>query len=277
MTKPRAPSHRDAPSTHSASVAALFIAATLACATANAQSRSAETGRTVDAAMAEFRAGHYGTAVTLFRVAYDQTHEAFILFNLAVSYERVGDVDHALATYREFIRALSPAEEAQRAPAQQAIARLEAARTPTTASVSAAPTSSATVSTPPMAHERPRTIAPERTRTSVSPLLVAGGAVAVASAASAIIVWALSNGIADGYGRRCVEGTGAAPASCDADRISTQADLDVRGGVIDGLWVLSGVGVIGAAVGVYLTIRSGRESDVRAVIGPNYVGAQWRF
>lgn len=237
---------------------------------ASAQTRAPiDPGPEIEAGTAEFRARHYPEAITLFRAAYIESHQAFLLYNIAVAYDRSGDAVHAIESYRQFLATLGPSDATQRTTVEQAIARLEAS-IPTTPS--SAPTSPVSATPSPVRHEEHPS--------GVSPLLFAGAALAVAAAAGAVVVWAVSDSLAHSYTQRCVAPAGALPASCAMDFATTQSDLNTRGVVIDVLWVAAGIGAVGATVGAILTARnrtSSHEAAVQAVVAPNYAGVLWRF
>ena len=51
-----------------------------------------------------YRAGKFPEAISLLTKAYDIEHDPTLLYNIARSYENVGDLDHAVATYEQYLR-----------------------------------------------------------------------------------------------------------------------------------------------------------------------------
>ena len=78
-----------------------------------------------------YRQGRYREAIAAFETAYRLRPHGVIHFNLAQCHERLGELTAAIASYREYLRALPQAED--RALVQAAVARLESAATATAA------------------------------------------------------------------------------------------------------------------------------------------------
>jgi tetratricopeptide (TPR) repeat protein len=51
-----------------------------------------------------YRAGKFPEAITLLTKAYDIEHDPTLLYNIARAYENVGDLDHAVQTYEQYLR-----------------------------------------------------------------------------------------------------------------------------------------------------------------------------
>ncbi|MEI8255284.1 MAG: hypothetical protein WCJ30_06375 [Deltaproteobacteria bacterium] len=238
---------------------------------ASAQPRGgSDGGRDLEAGAEQFRQGHYDDAITLFRAAYIHSRQPYLLFNIAVAYERIGDRPHALDFYRQYAAALPLTDREGRARSDEAIARFSAPATsavnPTTNVASTSPT------TEPRGNARP-------TR-GVSPLLVAGGAVTVAGAVAASVLWAVTDTEVRGYTARCVDTT-TPPAQCGADYGAVRGDANTRAIVVDVLWGVTGLAAAVTAVGVYLTVRDPGRADARPraqlIVGPSYAGVSCAF
>jgi tetratricopeptide (TPR) repeat protein len=51
-----------------------------------------------------YRAGKFPEAIDLLSKAYDLEHDPTLLYNIARSYENLGDLDHAAATYEKYLQ-----------------------------------------------------------------------------------------------------------------------------------------------------------------------------
>lgn len=268
-TRPDRPTIRSAPLVRAGLTFgfALVIGGPGAASTAYAQSRvQPEASHELEVATQHFRQGHYPEAITLFRAAYIQSHSSFLLFNIAVAYERQGDAVQALDFYRQYAARLGLTDAEARARVDASIRRLEAVRSTTNGRAAGPP--SDVVNTPGAVSRR------------VSPVLAAGGAVAVASAITAVVLWAVTDDEVRGYTRRCVDTTSPVMV-CGADYAATQRDAGTRAIAVDVLWGATGIAAVVAAVGVILTVRgSERPTLARSAqlfLAPNRAGVLWHF
>lgn len=85
--------------------------------------------RHYDTGDTHFAQGRFAEAATEFQAAYDISHNAALLYNIARSHERAGNVDAAIETYQRFLEAGAPGTG--RTEIEDAIRSLESSRTPT--------------------------------------------------------------------------------------------------------------------------------------------------
>lgn len=78
-------------------------------------------------AQQQSKAGQLAEAEKSYRLAYEVSHDARLLFNIARVLDKRGQKEEALSTYRQFLDA-PVADEAQKAKAREFVAQLEGKR-----------------------------------------------------------------------------------------------------------------------------------------------------
>jgi tetratricopeptide (TPR) repeat protein len=250
-------------------VAALLLVAAPAAAADRAAARAA-----YDEAVKHYNLGEFQQALDGFTVAYRETADPTLLFNLAQCSRKLGDHQKAVLLYRSYLRASGDAtntDEVKRliASLEEDIRReQESKQAPPQGVEPAAP------SPPPMidGHRRtvaglpyvPPTPAPPTIASWATPTRRAGVGLMAGGAALAIVGFGLA---------------GSAPGIVgDADRASTMADAQAtynRAVAFNQAgWALVGVGAAAAAAGVVLLALPRRGGALQAFVSPSGVGVK---
>ncbi|MDQ3036878.1 MAG: hypothetical protein M3Y87_31080 [Myxococcota bacterium] len=207
-----------------------------------------------------FDRAQYDDALREFEAAYDLSHRAALLYNIYLTYERLGRYGQAADRLEQFLRDDPSIEDDQRATYEARIANLRERAT-----AAAAPT--------PMPEPQPEPAPVDEG--GLSPLGIAGIATLGAGAAS-LIVFAITGGMALGEDASLADRCGAsAGRTCTEEDVSGLRTLTT---VADVTWV---AGLVLAAAGATLLAidltsdRSGETAriSVAPMMGPGFAGA----
>src|SRR5437868_1668528 len=84
-------------------VVALLGGIALATSDARAESPEAAVERLANEALTAYKGADYKRAVELLEQAYDLRQVPALLYNLAKAYDKLGDIEHAYDTYRQYV------------------------------------------------------------------------------------------------------------------------------------------------------------------------------
>jgi tetratricopeptide (TPR) repeat protein len=250
-------------------LAALLLGASGAATARAAESPEEHVERLAEEALNAYRGADYKRAVELLRKAYEIRQVPALLYNMAKAYDKLGDVDHAYASYRLYANSAA-ADPKLKGRAEARMAALEAVRRKDAAAAARTgepPRPTAQVEPPPAPSEPPppaQLVPPpppqpsaderragarqrfmrDRHRARLTTVVLGGatvvfGAVAIGLSADALVL--------QGRFDR---------ATLPADKSRFESDARVRAGVADGFWVATAAT---AAVTGYFLYRSLRH------------------
>lgn len=208
----------------------LILMPLVARAEVNAQARAAAEAHDKQAAKF-YEAGQWELARIEFEAAFKLTNEPDVLYNVAMCWEREGDVRQVIATLERYCQ-MKPDDKA----AAQKLAKLRE-------SVAAAQLPSA--ATPPSATPKPQTVPEPKSGEGKSPVLSTKRKVAIAFLAGggAFLVGALGAGIAAELDRQSLQSGDLTyrDAQTTASRASTERAVAISFGVVGGALAVGGI------------------------------------
>jgi tetratricopeptide (TPR) repeat protein len=208
-----------------------------------AESPEAEVERLANEALAAYKGADYKRAVELLEHAYDIRQVPALLYNLAKAYDKLGDIEHAYDTYRQYVDSAA-ADPKLKARAEARLTALAEAKRTKAAGARAAelppppppqPAEVEPTKPPPpsaaelqaRAHEQ---FVRDRRRSRLFTIIAGGATVAFAAVALGLSIDALSQ--QHQFDR----------ATFPVDKSRLKSDATVRAGVADGFWCLTAVG-----------------------------------
>ncbi|MGZ3440322.1 MAG: tetratricopeptide repeat protein, partial [Polyangia bacterium] len=221
------------------------VTATLAPASAWAETQEAEVERLANEALSAYKGADYKRAVELLRRAYDIRQVPALLYNLAKAYDKLGDIEHAYDAYRQYVDSAA-SDPKLKVRAEARLTALEDARRKKAAGARAAETPPPPTTPPPQPAqvEPPRPPPPsaeelrarahdefvrDRRRSRLITIIGGGATVAFAAVALGLSIDALS--LQHQFDR----------ATLPADKSRLKSDATVRAGVADGFWCATAV------------------------------------
>jgi tetratricopeptide (TPR) repeat protein len=121
----------------------------------------AAAGQHFEAAQESFQKGDFPRAAQEYQAAYNITKDPALLFQIGEAWQRAGDAQQALASYRAYVK--EQPTGADRAEADKRILSIEAVLNPPSATPQAVPPAAAVAPSPPLAADPATTPAPPAT------------------------------------------------------------------------------------------------------------------
>ena len=239
-------------------VVGLVLGALAGAGRAHAESPEQQVERLAAEAVNAYKGADYKRAVELLQRAYDIRQVPALLYNMAKAYDKLGDIDHAYDSYRQYANSAA-ADPKLKARAEARLALLTEEKRQKAAEQRAVETPPPVVEKPPPVVEAPRPPEPtpeerqarahddylrDRHRARVTTIVLGGATAAFAAVALGLSVDALGK-----------EHLFAGTTDPDA-KARYKSDAVVRGAVADGFWCAAAVG---AAVTGYYLYRSFRH------------------
>jgi tetratricopeptide (TPR) repeat protein len=212
-----------------------------------AESPEAEVERLANEALDAYKGADYKRAVELLEHAYDIRQVPALLYNLAKAYDKLGDIEHAYDTYRQYVDSAA-ADPKLKARAEARLTALAEAKRKKAAGARAAELPPPTAPPPPPQPaqvEPPKPPPPsaqelqarahdqfvrDRRRSRLFTIIAGGATVAFLAVALGLSIDALS--LQHQFDR----------ATFPVDKSRLKSDATVRAGVADGFWCLTAVG-----------------------------------
>lgn len=223
-----------------------------------AETQEEQVERLANDALAAYKGADYKRAVELLEHAYDIRQVPALLYNLAKAYDKLGDIEHAYDTYRQYVDSAA-SDPKLKARAEARLTALAEARRKKAAGARDAELPPPTPTPPP---PQPAQIEPskppppsadelrartheaflrDRHRSRLITIIAGGATVAVGAVALGLSIDALSK--QHQFDK----------ATLPDDKSRLKSDATVRAGVADGFWCLTAVG---AGVTGYFAWRS---------------------